>query len=371
MKRWFGIFFILILSLEAGTTASNELGQGYTYWSSFKPGTMVAFRYQSTAIGKNFIQIRFRLNSVDPDRAVIIQDLDTSSEPNALVKGIKTSLEFKAEEFARKKEDLFHGGLQINLDPAIWGTEDEVQRSAEELIVQGTRIPTDRLRISIEKPGVRNTLTVWTSPKIPGNVVKAVRDIQAGSDSLHEEIEAVEFSAFPASPDEIARLRAARKPVAADVNARDLFFYEARFMDDMADLQKLLLRSQKLMSSLHPDSSDQDWNEFNKFIFIYQESIGTIKSHWDEDLRTIEGRLNDSERMKIKSLIEAISLCVTSLEKPFKFAGRITFLDIRDPVQALAFVDECKTIQLESLAAWEKLREEYPKLRNMKLKYQR
>jgi|GEM_PF-5160002 len=238
MKRWFGIFFILILGLEAGTTASGELGQGYTYWSSFKPGTMVAFRYQSTAIGKNSNQIRFQLNSVDPDRAVIIQDVDTSTEPKALVKGIKTSLEFKAEEFARKKEDLFHGGLNINLASAIWGTEDEVQRSAEELIVHGTRIP-------------------------------------------------------------------------------------------------------------------------------------TIKSHWDEDLRTIEARLNDSEKTKIKSFIEAISLCVTSLENPFNIAGRIPFFDINDPAQALAFVDEWKTIQVESLAALQKLREEYPKLRNIKLKYQR
>jgi hypothetical protein len=374
MKTRFFLIFLIVLVAQAGYTAAVDLRPGYTYWSSYKPGTMVSFRYLTTGSGSDRnIVLTVGLKSVDPDRAILVYKEVSSPDLKGSTRGMEFLIEYKSSEFARAKEDLFHGVFPVNIASEIADTEAAVEKGAEDLIVNGIRIRTDRVRNIHESSGVRNAVTLWLSDEIPGKLVKLVREIQTGSASLREEIMAADFMALPAAPDEIARLRAARKPEWVEVAALHLLIYETRFLDDMESLQKVIPEWKKTMSTLVPGAPNNDLTEFYKCLYSYQEKIGQMKTHWAEDRPSIEARLETSDKEKIRPMLDAMSRYAEELGKLLEWFDRILVLGDKSSVNetALALDKEMQDTKSESLAAARTLQVESQKLRPIKLKYLR
>jgi len=98
---------MIAFGIPSGYAATVDLGPGYTYWSSFKPGTMVSFRCLATGSGpdRNTL-LTFRLKSVDPDLAILDSQDTALSGPGGSAQSFISPIEFKATKFARNKEEL-------------------------------------------------------------------------------------------------------------------------------------------------------------------------------------------------------------------------------------------------------------------------
>jgi hypothetical protein len=283
---------------------------------------------------------------------------------------MESLIEFEASTFAREKEDLFKGMLPVNIDREIAEPEVVIEKGAEDLTVKGIRIRADRIRNIHESSGVRNALMMWLSDEIPGKLVKLVREIKTDSTMLREEVQAVDFAALPAAEGEIARLRAARKPVWVEVAAYSLLMYETRFLDDRENLQKFAAAWKKAMSSLVPDAPNNNLNEFYKNFYSYREKISQLKNHWAEDRPAIESEMEISELEKIRPVLKAMSRYAEALGKPLEWLDRIPDTGKKASAyeEALALVEVMKGEESELIAAARSLQAESQKLRNLKLR---
>jgi hypothetical protein len=371
VKRRLFLIFPVVFWVWVGPAAAADLGQGYTYWSSYKPGTRVSFRSVTTGSGSDRnTALTFSVKLVDPDRAILVIKEESSPEAKGSRPGMESLIEFKASAFAREKEDLFKGMLPVNIAREIAEPEAEIEKGAEDLTVNGIRIRADRVRNIYESSGVRNALTMWLSDEIPGKLVKLVREIKTGSSMLREEVQAFDFAALPAAEGEIARLRAARKPAWVEVAAQSLLMYETRFLDDMENLQKSAAAWKKAMSSLVPDAPNNNLNEFYKDLYSYREKISQLKKHWAEDRPAIEAGLETSELEKIRPMLKAMSRYAEALGKPLEWLDRIPEMGKKASAyeEALALVEVMKGEESELISAARSLKAESQKLRNLKLK---
>jgi hypothetical protein len=327
------LLFILLFLFEfwVGSAAAADLGPGYTYWSSFKPGTMVSFRCLMTGSWKNRnMMLTVRLKSVDPDRAVLGYEETPRPGSDAAVLGKEVLIEFRASEFSRVKEDLFHGVLSTNIIREMGELEAQFEEGAEELTIKGIPIRTDRIRNVYRPPfkieDARNQVTIWRSDEIPGKLAKIVREIRSHTEKLREEVTAVDFLALPAPAEEIARLRAARTPVWVEASAVTILLGETRYFEDLENLQKFNDEWDRVMRTIVPFTPISDMGEFSRCYSALREKIQLWKAHWAEDRPSIEARLEPSGIEKIRPLLEAMSRSLKAFDKQPEWMDRVLFL---------------------------------------------
>lgn len=147
--------FLFFIGFGAGNAAAAELGPGYKYWSSYKPGTTVSFRSVATGSGSDLNTVlTVSVKSVDPDRAVLVFKESSSLGPNASAPGSGASIEFKASAFAREKEDLFHDMLPVNIAREIAESEAVIETKAR-LSASGHAANSRSMRVRILRHSVR------------------------------------------------------------------------------------------------------------------------------------------------------------------------------------------------------------------------
>ncbi len=374
----FLLLILLLFDFWAGSAVAADLGAGYTYWSSFKPGTMVSFRCLMTGSWKNRnMNLTIRLKSVDPDRAVLGYEETPMSGSDAAVLGKEVLIEFRASEFSRVKEDLFQGVLSTSIAREMGELEAQFEEGAEDLTVKGIPIRTDRIR-NVYRPPVRiedarNQVTIWRSDEIPGKLAKIVREIQSYSERLREEVTAVDFLALTAPANEIARLRAARTSVWVEASAATILLGEARYFEDLENLQKFNDEWDRVMRTIVPFTPISDMSEFNRCYSTLRDKIRLWKAHWAEDRPSIEAHLEPAGIEKIRPFLEVMSRSLKAFDKQPEWMDRVlVLLNSSMGLENLRPLEkELSGFQRETKAVIEKLLEELKNLQSVTLKYVR
>jgi hypothetical protein len=293
------------------------------------------------------------------------------------VLGKEVLIEFRASEFSRVKEDLFQGVLSTSIAREMGELEAQFEEGAEELIVKGIPIRTDRIRNVYRPPfkieDARNQVTIWRSGEIPGKLAKIVREIQSHTERLREEVTVVDFLALPAPADEIGRLRAARTPVWVEVSAGTLLLGEARYFEDLENLQKFNDEWDRVMRTIVPFTPISDMSEFNRCYSTLREKIQLWKTHWAEDRPSIEAHLEPAGIERIRPLLEAMSRSLKAFDKQPEWMDRVLFLiNASVGLENLRPLEkELPGFQREANAAIAKLLEELKNLQSVILKYLR
>jgi hypothetical protein len=324
------ILFILF-GLSAGFAASASVGPGYAHWSSFKPGTSVTFQWRtvSSVKSRNMI-LTVRLKSVDPDRVVLGYEETPLDGPDAFLPGKEALIEFKASEFSRAKEDLFHGVLSTSIAREMAETDARYEKEAEVLTVKGMPIRADRIqneyRIVYRLMAAQNIVTIWRSDAVPGKLLKIVREIRTFTARLREEVTLIDFSALPASAEEVGRLQVARNKTWVEASAATILLSEARYFDELADLRKFNLEWDRAMAELVPRMPHMDMSEFHGYFRALRDKVRQWKAHWAEDRPSIEAHMDAAGKEKIGALLEAMSRSVNVFDPRTDWMDRVLFL---------------------------------------------
>lgn len=370
------VFFALILFAGSASPASEQ-NSGYFHWSAYKPGTMVSFRCLTAGSGADQTIIKtFTLTSVSPD-AAIVENKEIPASGGATSPSLRPPLgirlEFRASAFPKDNEDNFQTYLVTNIE-SLLRDPDKIVEGSEALTVKGRRIQTARMRILEESPAVRTEFTVWTSPEIPGRLVRLVREIRAGGATIRDEISAVDFLALPASPSEVAALRSARKPEWVEVTGLQFVQNETRWFEDWEDWIKEEAGFKNALNLIVPGSSNSsDWNALNKQYIRRIESTRNLKAHLEEDRAKAEAKLPDADRDKFRPFFGS---CGRYADLYLKFLDvfSATMALVDDPAKAgnlAPFVEELRSQKLESETVYARLQDECKKLAGIRLKYLR
>jgi hypothetical protein len=378
MKAW--TIAAVLFPLMMGTGSSSQAAEprpGYAYWSAFKPGTMVSFDYRTKGSGADQILIKsFTLTSVSPDVATVEyrESLNAgAARARPPQPALRMRLEFRASASPKDDEDDFQAMLVTNIDKLLRDA-DRVAEGSESLTVKGRPISAARMRLRAGSGDVRTDFTLWTSSEIPGRLVKLVREIRAGGVTIREEVAAADFLALPASPEEIAALKSARKPEWVGVSGAQFVQDETRWFEDFESWGKEQTEFEKALSLIGPGSSNAaDWSALNKQYIRQIEATSRLKSHLEEDRPKAMAKLPEADRDKLRTYFDSCDRYAGQYLKFLdSFAALATFID--DPSGAAnpaAFFEDMRARTLEFESAGARAQAEYKKLMSVRLKYLR
>jgi hypothetical protein len=331
MKFLRSFFLLSVFGFFPGVAAASDTGPGYSYWSAFRPGTTLTYSWRTTGSGqaRNMI-LTVRLKSVDPDRVVLGYRETPQDGPDAFLPGKEALIEFKASEFSWTKEDLFHGVLGTSVAREATEPSVRVERDADTFVVKGEPVPTDRLeneyRIVYRLLAVKNNVTIWRSDEVPGKLVKIIREIRVYSAWLREEVALIDYAVRPASAEEVARLRAERRPVWREVSAAKAVLGETRYFDDLADLRKFSVEWDQAMAEMVPLMPHTDMSRFTRFYGALRRKTGQWREHWSQDRPSLEALLDEAGKDALRPLLEAMSGCLSTYDPRIEWMDRVLFL---------------------------------------------
>lgn len=379
MNAKFLLTLLFPLILFAGNVSQTaEIGPGYPYWSTYKPGTMVSFRCLTTGSGADQTIIRtFTLNSVNPD--VVLADWRefpaqaagaAPAKPSQSALGMR--LEFRASASPKENEDNFKKMLVTNIENLL-NDPDKIVERTENVIVKGRPIRASRMRILNEASAVRTEFTLWTNPEIPGRLVRLVREIRAGSTTIRDEVVVVDFLAFPATPEEVAGLRAAHKPSLIEITGLGFVENETRCLEDMKSFVKEIPGFETALSRIVPGSSDSDWNGLHKQFSLIKEKAGNLTHNLEEDRPKAEAKLAELERQKLRPFFESVGRYIDQFMKQLDLMAMVlSLVDNPDKIGSLtALLEEMRALAQEYRSAYARFQDEFKKLIPMRLQYLR
>ena len=159
--RSFVAAFAAVVCCAAAAQAANPM---YDSWASHKPGTMVTMAGTSEAGGmKTDMEQTYTLVEVTPEKAVV------ELKNTMTVMGNKT-------ELPAQKMDIPAGapatpGETPGAAPAATPTPD-AKTSEETVTVAGKAYKATCTETNADQNGMKIVSKVWTSPEVPGNMLK-------------------------------------------------------------------------------------------------------------------------------------------------------------------------------------------------------
>lgn len=352
-----------------------EISGGYSYWSRYKPGTYVAFRYSlKTAQSAQVMLKTIELREVRPD-AVVLQFKESPDPPsenslqnNTKAAGQKNLFFFQEADDGFGSMDLFDG--QLSLSPAGILEDPQGERAGEgveELIWKGTKLPAAWKRIRFGDPGARITVTLWLSDEVPGRVARIVRELEGGS-GFREEFMVDDFRVIKAEPAELDRLRAGRKPALVEISAQSYVDARFRFSASLGRVFGDFPGGLAVFSV----GANTDWAGLVEKLSPFLEKFGEIKRQQDEDKKIVAGELEQGELAKLRPLTERVDLLaglyVRWAETIIDVCARNAASPL-DPAVYLSSKEEVDRIKTELNQAHQNYLEEYKRIGDTKIRF--
>jgi hypothetical protein len=302
----------------------------YAYWSGFKPGTSVSFRYSRQWRNEQEECLRvFTVKAVSPESA-LLEWTDYKASETAGPVGPPTGvmrLEFLAADDEFQGWDLFGVRLGYNVFHALRNPAAKVlDEVREEVTVGDRRIPARRTAVRFGSGVSETTLTVWTSDEVPGRVVKFVRELK-GPEAVREEAAAVACEILAAEPAAVAALRAGRKPAPIEVPAPIYVAVRLKLVDDygvalreFADARNEIRASLLKLANTEP-------SKLKKTIAPFRDRLRDLAKQLSGDIGLAEKEAGAAEFSKLKRLTDVstklASLFVKEADVTLGFLGAI------------------------------------------------
>jgi hypothetical protein len=302
-------------NVEKGETAAPKDAEaapplwrqgGYSYWSRFRPGTYVIFRYslRSPASDQDMLKM-ITLKEITPD-AVVLEFRESADVPSGTSpqEGLSAAVErsrfeFRAADEAFQKKDLFGG--ELSLSPAYILEDYDNEKTGEgveDIDWQGTKLPTEWRKFNFGAPAAPTTVSLWLSDAIPGTVAKIVREM-GGAAVFKEEFVLVDYKVIAAEPAEIEQLRAARKPVLVEIPVPS--YAAARFpsMDRLRRAFSDLSRGPVFLAS----KGNYDWFDQMLQVSPFPGIFRDIGSQLAKEKKEAAEELGEQEMAKLRPLV--------------------------------------------------------------------
>jgi hypothetical protein len=360
---------------EAAASAYRVWRQsGYSHWSRFKPGASVTFRYRMKSAHSSQEMLKtITLEDVTPD-SVILEYREwpaasaAGTDPRKAMPLQRSRFEFRAASAGFDADDLFGGQLSFNPVNVLRGAwQDLTGQGVEDLEVKGVRLPTEWRRFEYGELLDRTMITIWTSDAVPGAVAKMVR-VLGGDDSFTEEFDVEDFRAAKAEPQDLERLRAARKPVFVETTVKDYVLGRFHFTESLGDASRRLWKT----VSAYPSNSEADWVDTMAGLSALSERFREALAQFKEDDRAAVAELGTAEAAKLRPLVEGTMRLVGLYEKLAVFLMDVlsrSAADSAEPGSVTAATEEIRRIMVETHAATEDITRESEKAEGLKVRF--
>lgn len=156
---------IAILGLFAGSAIAAEMVDNPVYqsWAKFKPGTTVVYNHEIAAGTMTMnMEMTQKLIEVTPEKATVEMTMTTSAMPNMNHPGRKSEIPAKID-----KDQLDTAG---KLPQDVKGEAKPLGK--ENVDVSGKAYECQVTQITGEQRGQKLEGKSWTTPDVPGNMVK-------------------------------------------------------------------------------------------------------------------------------------------------------------------------------------------------------
>ena len=365
-----------VLGLLAGPGLGEERSTAYDYWMTLKPGSFVMFLCRSSGAGGNRERLMtFTLKQVTPQAAVIDY---RESYPAGAKQAVQQrdillagQFAFEAHDVPEESPNLFASHFDFNPYAYLQkSAETTLAETVEDITVKNNKIRAARTESQFGADAFRTTITIWRSEGVPGRIIKCLRRIE-GAAALVSEYEAVDFLMMKADPAEIARLRAERQPVAAEVSGMSFIVERFRFFKDFEAAFSPLKRLLTMLQSLGPGNPKMDWPAIAKAGEEYLVAARLLKNHLDEDRSNSETTLEAKEFVKLGPFLNQTTLLAGLILNYGDLLGRLSAMASNPPsyAEAYALQQEVAEFRDEFLAVNRKAQEELKKLMAVKIAF--
>lgn len=348
---------------------------GYSYWSRFKPGSFVTFRYilKSAASDQDMLKT-ITLKNVTPDSVVLeFQEsprVTAKKSPSESRTNIyqRSRFEFRAVDEDFQEKDLFGG--QLSLSPAYildHSDREKAGEGVEDIDWKGVKLPTTWKKFQFGGPASRTTVSIWLCDEVPRTVARMVRELEDQA-AFRQEFNIEDFKSIGAEPADIERLRAARKPSPVEVPASSYLASRFRFTESMTAAFSELLDA---LSSLR-SSSNVDWVDMMTKCSPFPAKFREIQSQLGEDEQKAAQELGREQMAKLQPLLgqagRLVGLHVRLAETIVDYLTK-TAVGPPDPALAASTMEETGKIMSEISAGREKYLGEFRKAGDLTLKF--
>jgi hypothetical protein len=360
---------------NAGTAPPLWRQGGYSYWSRFKSGSYVTFRYslKSAASAPDMLKT-ITLREVRPDSVVLEFKESSAGRPERTpssslsVAYQRSRFEFLAADEDFQNKDLFGGQLSFSPTYILEDSRGEkIGEGVEVLDWKGVDILSAWKKIRFGGPSVRTTVTIWLSEAVPGMVARMVRELEGGA-AFTEEFVIDDFKAIRAEPADIERLRAERKPVLIEIPASSYVGNRFRFTENIDAASRGFWDA---VSSLW-SNGNADWVDDMTKVSPFPAKFRDIERQLEEDEKRAAKELEKDEAAKLRPLIEQMKrlagLHARLAEIVVDFLSK-SALTPPDPSLAASMMEEPSKIMGEITAARANYLEEYKKVADTKIKF--
>jgi hypothetical protein len=367
-----GVFSMFVFSAQ-------EISNSYAYWIQFKPGSFVSFRFKSQIgeVTQETLKI-FTLKKISPKDVVIeiketVPEEGMTDEVGGIRKWIVLGLRFQANEDPFDDDDFFRGNLGVNVYKVINDIEGtKIDEGIEEIEVNRVKLKAERIKVQFDEYETETTISVWLSDEIPGKLAKFTREIK-GAVSVKEEIVVTDFKAIKLDPSDSKFEWIKKIPAEKETNGRTFILKNLRFFDDL----RLIMKEYEYIKKMFPnrDVSDENyWTEMSDRSKRAVIKAQSWKTHFQEDLKKIDGMLEEEEKEKIECFLkQASNYCVANLDYLMRTSEFISNM-IQGPRQmtpeVMFEIEELEKLRDEVATALDKLHDEFKKLEKIVINYE-
>jgi len=159
---------LCVVGISAAAMADQVDNPVYVSWARLKPGTSVTveqtFELPAAPGGAHVLVVTTKLLKVTPEK-VVVENTSTSKAGDS-----KEEVEIPAK--VQAGQELMAGfGPTKDLQPVV----KNIKTGKQSLDVGGNKVETTTHEFTIETtdtPAMAGTVKTWTSPEVPGNLVK-------------------------------------------------------------------------------------------------------------------------------------------------------------------------------------------------------